>query len=306
LPTARPLCSPCRGGILAEEAAPNSRRDHAFRKSPASAGKQLIHDLVMKIHPFRFAGRGFTLIELLVVISIIAILAGLLLPVLGKARKSAQVTRAKTEINTLMGAITSYENDYSRFPASQKLRSNVRDGDFTFGTEYLFKDLTHKSLTNKAGVPYAPARAVLSGYDYENCNVEVMAALLDRTNLFWNANHAINPNKSVYLNVKEVSDARLPGVGPDGVYRDPWGSPYIISVDLNGDGKCRDAFYMRDSVSAIPGAVDKGRNGLFRSGGPDSFEANKPVMVWSFGPDQWINPALPADQGVNKDNVLSW
>jgi hypothetical protein len=29
-------------------------------------------------------------------------------------------------------------------------------------------------------------------------------------------------------------------------------------------------------------------------------------MVWSAGPDKKINPLLPANQDVNKDNILSW
>jgi len=257
-------------------------------------------------YPSRRLRRGFTLIELLVVISIIAILAGLLLPALSKVRTTAKIAQAKVEINGIVAAISKYEADYSRYPASQKLRSKAGDGDFTFGTMYFDPQSgAMNPLTNKKGQPLLPS--IVNGYDYENCNAEVMAALLDRTNLMWNLNHAMNPNKIGYLDVKQVSDSKLqlPGVGPDGVYRDPWSNPYIITVDLNGDGKCRDAFYKMDAVSLMLG--DKGHNGLYRSSNvPNSFEANKPVMVWSFGPDGFFNPQQKANAGVNKDNILSW
>ncbi len=67
-----------------------------------------------------------------------------------------------------------------------------------------------------------------------------------------NQGHVKNPQKTRYLNPTMATDINSPGVGPDGVYRDPWGNPYVITVDLNYDDKARDAFYRRPAVSAGP------------------------------------------------------
>lgn len=62
------------------------------------------------------ASAAFTLIELLVVIAIIAILAGLLLPTLSSAFKSADKSKANTEVRGLETAVKQYVNEYSKFP----------------------------------------------------------------------------------------------------------------------------------------------------------------------------------------------
>src|SRR5262245_7806162 len=63
----------------------------------------------------RIRQRGFTLIELLVVIAIIAILAGILLPVLSKAKLKAQGVHCMNNLKQLQLAWTMYAQDNADF-----------------------------------------------------------------------------------------------------------------------------------------------------------------------------------------------
>jgi len=247
------------------------------------------------IAPARRSHFAFTLVELLVVVALVAILAALLMPATIGPGHRRRTPQAKMEINMITSAIAAYEADYGRFPVSSNaVRLAATDSaDFTYGGTVL--------------------KAALGPGNWTADNSEVMVVLLDVEKFgngtpTINKDYAMNPRRLKYMNARMVSDNVSPGIGMDGVYRDPWGSPYIISLDLNSNERCRDAFYALKAVSQQTGAT--GFDGLENSndsgGAGDDFEFNCRIMVWSLGPDKSASASQSANTGPNKDNILSW
>ena len=268
----------------------------------------ILPDHVHSRHVSRVTGHvsAFTIVELLTVIAIIAILAAILLPTLGAARIQAQKKQAQLQIRDLATQIQNYDSAYSRMPISPTAQSLAMQngGMFTYGGVF---------QTAVNGVNW-PATMPPNYYPSNN---EVIAILMDITNTTVtavNQNHQKNPQQTMFLNAKSSNwdptqgGAPQGGVGNDLNYRDPWGNPYVITMDLNADNQSLDPFYKLSSVSSGPGGnTAPGANGLIDPDGtPDNFRFHGNVMVWSAGPDGRVDPGSGANLGVNKDNILSW
>jgi len=83
--------------------------------------------------------RGFTLIELLTVIAIVAVLAGILQPIIGAVWRQARKARTMVLFTNVGGAMENYRQEYGRYPIFKELNAvatpwstNLNEIDYSF------------------------------------------------------------------------------------------------------------------------------------------------------------------------------
>jgi type II secretory pathway pseudopilin PulG len=82
----------------------------------------------------------------------------------------------------------------------------------------------------------------------------------------------LNPERKAFITLKPYR-SRLSGVNPDGEFLDPWGSPYQVILDGNGDNIC-------EILDAKFGSA-----------------LGEMVAIWSYGPDRRPDTI---------DDLISW
>jgi prepilin-type N-terminal cleavage/methylation domain-containing protein len=139
---------------------------------------------------------AYTLIELLVVIAIIAILLGLLLPAVQKAREAANCLDCKNRLKQIVLAALNYESDHGSFPPGLNVSPNSRDpnpkynlpsqfagpyvGCLAYLLPYVEQDNVYKAILKDAPTIFAPNTTEGAWmysrppYDFQDRNVPLL------------------------------------------------------------------------------------------------------------------------------------
>lgn len=158
--------------------------------------------------------RYFTLVELLTVIAVIAILAGIAIPVVVGMQAKGRETSARADMNAIKMALTQFKADYSIFPVAPAsgdtlLKAAYKSGDTNNDTDNdaMIAELTTIQTTPGSG----DAPSDVTSFTY-------------------------NTKKRKYLDApaKPVT----PVVGDKGFMKlDPWGRRYNIALDTDYNKK---------------------------------------------------------------------
>ncbi|GEM_PF-2000452 len=215
---------------------------------------------------------AFTLVELITVIAIIAILMALLLPAVNTVRKQANNAKAKSDVQTIVAALKSFNTDYGQYPPP-----------------------ISPALSGTSDVVVGP------GLTYSNYQlIDVLRAASSGASS-WNFNNVANPRQVVYLDMPNAKSATAPkgGVATAAVasfngkavnigdLMDPFGVAYFIAIDYNYNN-----------------VIDPAANWPYTDIGPTtSTPLRAGVVAWSLGAD---NAAGKSGALAGSDDIVSW
>jgi prepilin-type N-terminal cleavage/methylation domain-containing protein len=149
----------------------------------------------------RKSSTAFTLIELLIVIAILGVLMALLFPAALGAIESARRAKAKNDLVQICVAVKAYQTEYGRNPVNSYGGDEANEGWFQ-----------------------GPA----TGGQYNSQIIKVLQG---------DNSSGLNPRQIVFFEGRTAKsdDSPKDGIGKDGIFYDPWGTPYAIKIDTEYD-----------------------------------------------------------------------
>jgi len=186
--------------------------------------------------------RFFTLVELLTVIAVIAILAGIAVPVVIGMQSKGKETAARADMNAIKMALTQFKADYSVWPQINPTGNPITDfSDLTASDDLLietpYNDSDSGDLFKASIKAYDRITQSLTNNVVDGTTPEALGS--DSSGSGKAKYHYGNSKKRRYLDpVAKSFKFTVLSTDYEGFYKlDPWGRRYNIALDWNYDGK---------------------------------------------------------------------
>ena len=224
-------------------------------------------------YPFSRRLAAFTLLELLVVISIIAVLAGILLPVTSSVMDNARKTSAKSTETQIITSIKNYQTDYGVYPSLPSVPAANPSTDMTVGGGTTNSELFNLLRAIDTAGTSANTRRIVY---FEGKDVKTPSKSKDG---FVPSGVTAKGNLNVTLTTGDLVDA--------------WGNRFFVRYDSGYSDQVNNPY---GTGAPDDGGANYSSTTMLRNG----------VIVWSYGKDGLQGKAGTYTITSLGDDVVSW